>query len=201
MAAVVAMIEFRKEIENSSVVLFNDNNTTLISLLKGCSKNLEANKLAWTFWKLAGIANCTIWMERVNSAANPADTLSRQVTTIGHSEVFQQIRDAKCEILLWKEYGSFFVSNLAVWPLTFATLKVETQPLQFPKKCRLRVMRGFRTQKLRGQLIRATQFGASICVINCSRSFKKFININDLPGGDHSPVIFHWKLRGEVVQS
>ena len=100
MAAVVAMIEFRKEIENSSVVLFNDNNTTLISLLKGCSKNLEANKLAWTFWKLAAIANCTIWMERVNSAANPADTLSRQVTTIGHSEVFQQIRDAKCEILL-----------------------------------------------------------------------------------------------------
>ena len=34
-----------------------------------------------------------------------------------------------------------------------------------------------------------------------SRTFKKFININDLPGGDHSLVIFHWKLRGEVVQS
>ena len=100
LAAVFAMVEFRKEIENSSVVLFNDNNTTLISLLKGCSKNPEANKLAWTFWKLVGAANCTIWIERVNSAANPADILSRQVTTIGHSDIFQQIRDAKRAILL-----------------------------------------------------------------------------------------------------
>ena len=62
--AVFAMVEFRKEIENSSVVSVNDNNTTLISLLKECSKNLEANKLAWTFWKLAGTANCTYgWSE------------------------------------------------------------------------------------------------------------------------------------------
>ena len=46
LAAVFAMVEFRKEIENSSVVLFNDNNTTLISLLKGCSKNPETDKWA-----------------------------------------------------------------------------------------------------------------------------------------------------------
>ena len=32
-------------------------------------------------------------------------------------------------------------------------------------------------------------------------SIQKFININDLPGGDHFLVIFHWKLRGKVVQS
>ena len=89
LAVVSVMAEFRKEIENSSVVLFNDNNTTLISLLKGCCKNPEANKLAWTFWKLVGAANCTIWIERVNSAANPAYRLSHQVTTIGHSDAFQ----------------------------------------------------------------------------------------------------------------
>ena len=100
LAAVFAMVEFRKEIENSSVVLFNDNNTALISLLKGCSKNPDSNKLAWAFWKFAGEANCTIWIERVNSAANPADILSREVTTIGHSDVFQQIREAKRAIIL-----------------------------------------------------------------------------------------------------
>ena len=50
LAAVFAMVEFRKEIENSSVVSVNDNNTTLISLLKECFKNLEANKLAWAFF-------------------------------------------------------------------------------------------------------------------------------------------------------
>ena len=97
--AVFAMVEFRKEIENSSVVSVNDNNTTLISLLKECFKNLEANKLAWTFLEISWDSKLYIWMERVNPAANPADKLSRQVTTIGHSEVFQQFRDAKCEIL------------------------------------------------------------------------------------------------------
>ena len=100
LAAVFAMVEFRKEIENSSAVLFNDNNTALISLLKGCSRNPDSNKLAWAFWKFAGEANCTIWIERVNSAANPADILSREVTTIGHSDVFQQIREAKRAIFL-----------------------------------------------------------------------------------------------------
>ena len=48
--AVFAMVEFRKEIENSSVVPVNDNNTAVISLLKECFKNLEANKLAWAFF-------------------------------------------------------------------------------------------------------------------------------------------------------
>ena len=100
LAAVFAMVEFREEIENSSVVLFNDNNTALISLLRGCSKNPDSNKLAWAFWKFAGGANCTIWLERVNSAANPADILSREVTTIGHSDVFQKIREAKRAIIL-----------------------------------------------------------------------------------------------------
>ena len=100
LAAVFAMIKFRHEIVDSSVVLFNDNNTALISLLKGCAKNSDSNKLAWTFWKFAREANCTIWMERVNSAANPADVLSRKVTVIRHCGEFRKIREAKRALIL-----------------------------------------------------------------------------------------------------
>ena len=94
------MVKFRKGIKNLSVVLLNNNNTALISLLKGCAKNPDSNKLAWIFWKFAGEANCTTWIDRVNSAANLADMLSRKVTVLGHSEEFQAIRDAKRALLL-----------------------------------------------------------------------------------------------------
>ena len=100
LAAVFAMIRFRHEIVNSSAVLFNDNNTALISLLKGCAKNSDSNKLAWIFWKFAREANCTIWMERVNSAANPADVLSRKVTVLRHCGEFRKIREAKRALIL-----------------------------------------------------------------------------------------------------
>ena len=100
LAAVFAMIKFRNEIQNSSLVLFNDNNTALISLLKGCARNPDSNKLAWIFWKFAREANCTVWIERVNSAANPADVLSRKTTVIGHSDEFREICEAKREIFL-----------------------------------------------------------------------------------------------------
>ena len=94
-------------------MLFNNNNTALISLLKGCAKNPDFNKLAWIFWKFAREANCAIWIERVNSAANSADVLSRKVTVLGHSDEFREIREARRALILRERCVSLFVFNSA----------------------------------------------------------------------------------------
>ena len=99
-AAVFARFKFGNEIQNLGLVLFNDNNTALIYLVKGCTKNPDSNKWAWISWKFVRETNCMIRMEPVNLATNSTDVGGRKIIVFGHFDEFREIPQVKHAIFL-----------------------------------------------------------------------------------------------------
>ena len=76
MAQILAVFAFRRELSDA-YISFVDNTAAIFAIRKSYSSDETMNILASVFWATAADDGSTPWFERVSSAANPADAVSR----------------------------------------------------------------------------------------------------------------------------
>ena len=75
--AVLAAILWGSLLRGAHVMLFEDNESARGGLRKGMSRHVDINALLASFWGLAALGKVGYWTDRVASADNPADCLTK----------------------------------------------------------------------------------------------------------------------------
>ena len=76
--ALIALGLWAEQLRGRRVILFVDNDAAKECLIKGTTRSKASAKLVADFWCRAAEYELYIWVERVASAANPADAPSRR---------------------------------------------------------------------------------------------------------------------------
>jgi len=76
--ALIAVELWAERLRGRRVILFVDNEAAKEAIIKGTSSSRASAKLVTNFWRRAAEAELYLWVERVPSAANPADAPSRR---------------------------------------------------------------------------------------------------------------------------
>ena len=81
LAVLCAFKCWQKESAIHRVVLFTDSESVRGAFLKNWSANHDSDKLLESIFQIESTFNLPVWIERVPSQSNPADSLSREVIT------------------------------------------------------------------------------------------------------------------------
>ena len=76
--ALIALGLWAERLRGRRIILFVDNDAAKECLIKGTTRSKASAKLVTDFWTKAAECELYIWVERVASAANPADAPSRR---------------------------------------------------------------------------------------------------------------------------
>ena len=76
--ALIALGLWAGRLRGRRIILFADNDAAKECLIKGTTRSKASAKLVSDFWTTAAEYELYIWVERVASAANPADAPSRR---------------------------------------------------------------------------------------------------------------------------
>ena len=76
--ALIALELWAERLRGRRVIMFVDNDAAKECLIKGTTKARASAQLVANFWCKAAETELFIWVERVASAANPADAPSRR---------------------------------------------------------------------------------------------------------------------------
>ncbi len=71
------MDAFARELEGTDVVIYEDNEAARNGLLSGYSAEAHNSAIIGNVWLRAMLGGVGLWVERVHSHSNPADSLSR----------------------------------------------------------------------------------------------------------------------------
>ncbi len=63
------------------IVFFTDSESVCGAFLKSWSANTDSDRLLSLIFEIESLFSLLVWIERVPSQGNPADTLSREVVT------------------------------------------------------------------------------------------------------------------------
>ena len=85
LAAPLAWHTWRSKLQDSSALLFIDNNGAAANLVKGYSPQVDSSAIVGHFWLLASSMKSSVYIDRVESKSNPADGPSRlDVSWLSH---------------------------------------------------------------------------------------------------------------------
>jgi hypothetical protein len=76
--ALMALSMWASRLSGRRILMFVDNDAAKECLIKGTTRSIASAKLVTDFWALAAAHELYLWVERVASAANPADAPSRR---------------------------------------------------------------------------------------------------------------------------
>ena len=76
--ALISLHLWAGRLRGRRIILFVDNDAAKECLIKGTTRSKASAKLVSDFWAIAAEYELYIWVERVASAANPADAPSRR---------------------------------------------------------------------------------------------------------------------------
>ena len=91
-----------------NVLVFLDNNSAALALIRGSAQDPTAHKLIKLWWRHIVSNSLYVWVERVSSAANPADAPSRGSNACIPVKYTKPLLPLPHTFLPWQKNKSFF---------------------------------------------------------------------------------------------